>query len=184
MFKDSYDVNKNIFEGVLKCVDLSSGQTLFEEHNQIVVDSGLILREFLANNADAEGIKYISFGDMQMDPSKNVRDVRPPLFDDWKLDNEVFRKEVEIKKVEDVYGYGVEYSVVIEKDEMNGSTGEQLITEYGLLSGSIHTDNIEKLNTNMMFSRKTRAGIFKDYEMRLKFIWTIYFVKNIKIETA
>jgi len=169
---------KNIYEGRLTCINLSDNEVIFDDKNQIVADSGLMLREFISGS-DMKGIKYISFGDMSMNPKKNVRDVRPALYSDWKLDNEVFRKEVSIEKIEDEFGYGVSFTAIIEKDEMNGSEGEQLITEYGLLSASVHVDNVQKNNTNIMFSRKTRAGIFKDFEMKLKFVWTIYFVKNI-----
>jgi len=179
MVYDIYNTNKNVYEGYLKCINAETNEVLFEDKNQIVADSGLILREFLGNNKNAEGIKTIAFGDMKMDPAKNVRDVRPASFNDWKLQNKVYEKDVEIEMVEDEFGYGVSFTAIIEKDEMNGSMGEQLITEYGLFSGMVHTDNVERDGNKIMFSRKTRSGIFKDYEMKLKFIWTIYFIKNM-----
>lgn len=171
--------NKNVYEGYLKCINDTTNEVLFEDHNQIVVDSGLILREFLANNVDARGITKMVFGDMNMDPAKNVRDVIPTTYNDWKLINPIHEVDVKVDKMEDDFGYGVTFTGVIEKDEMNGSNGEQLITEYGLFSGMYHSDNVEKDGHRIMFSRKTRSGIFKDFEMKLKFIWTIYFVKNI-----
>jgi len=175
--KDLIDTEKNLI-GILKVEDLEKNKVLFEDKNLILNGAAFLMSQFLFGN-QVEGIKYIAVGDMGLTENDNVRDVRPPVCTDYKLDNEVFRKEVDSEYFEDNYGYGIKYSIVIEKDECNGSTGKQLITEYGLLSGSIYKDekNEDKNGRNILFSRKTRAGIYKDYEMRLKITWIIYFKK-------
>jgi hypothetical protein len=181
-FKDDYLVGKQILEGNLKCEDITNTDSveLFSDKNQIVVDSGFLIRQFLINDPDVKGIDHISFGDMNMDQTGNVKDVRPTDCKDFKLDNSVFSKQVDIETFDDDYGYGVLFSVIMEKDECNGSDGSQLITEYGLFSSTIYsnTGDENKDGENIMFSRKTRSGIFKDFEMRLKFTWTIYFKKT------
>jgi len=181
-FKDEYLVGKQILEGNLKCEDISgeTSKEIFSDRNQIVVDSGFLIRQFLVNDKDAKGIEYIAFGDMGMSPTGNVREVRPTDCKDFRLDNEVYKKDIEFETFDDDYGYGVRFSVVLEKDECNGADGSQLITEYGLFSSTLYknTGDSNKENRNIMFSRKTRAGIFKDFEMRLKFTWTIYFKKT------
>jgi len=173
---------KNII-GIVKCERLDDEnnviETIFQEKNLIVSDSGYLFSRFMAGE-DIKGIKYIVLGDMNLDESDDLKNVRPPSCNDYELENEVFRKEVDVETYEDVGGYGVTFSIVLEKDECNGSNGEQLITEYGLLSESVYknTGNDDKDDKNIMFSRKTRAAIYKNYEMRLKFSWTIYFKKT------
>jgi len=179
--RDNYDTREHLM-GILKAEiikDDGSAETLFEDKNQIVVDSGYLIRQFLVNDENTKGIKYIAFGDMNLTEKDDTKNIRPATCNDYKLDNEVFRKEVTYDLIEDDYGYGVVFSVILEKDECNGSTGEQLITEYALLSESIYGNTApeEKQGKNIMFSRKTRAAIYKDYEMKLKFSWTIYFKK-------
>ena len=55
-----------------------------------------------------------------------------------------------------------------------------MIVEYGLLSDSVYqnTGNPDKDGRNILFSKKTKYPIFKDFEIRLKVTWTIYFKKN------
>ena len=173
------DIFDNKIKGILKVTDLENNKVIFEDSNLIVSDASFLLREFLAGN-DIKGIKYIAVGDMNLTSKDDVENVRPPACTDYELDHEVYRKEVEISSGEDEYGYFVNYSIILEKDECNGVTGKQLITEYGLLSESVYTDtnNKQKLNKNIMFSRKTRAAIYKDFEMRMRLDWKIYFKKN------
>ena len=171
---------KDIFNGVegrLKVEDITNNKVLFEDKNLIVNGAGYILSQFIAN-MNVEGIKYIAVGDMNMTDSDS--DVRPPSCNDYKLDNEVYRKEVDIETFEDNFGYGINFSIILQKNECNGESGRQLITEYGLLSSSIYqnTGNDDKDGRNILFSRKTKSPIYKDYEISLKITWTIYFKKN------
>jgi hypothetical protein len=175
--KDVFDT-KNII-GILKVEDITNDKILFEDKNLIVEGAGYLLANFISGN-QVSGIKYIAIGDMNLTSNDDLENVRPPACTDYKLDNEVFRKEASIEPFEDDYGYGVRYSIILEKDECNGANGKQLITEYGLLSESVYqnTGNDDKDGKNILFSRKTKSAIFKDYEIRLKITWTIYFKKS------
>ena len=176
--KDKFKTNENLI-GILKVEDLSNNKVLFEDKNLIVEGAGYLFAQFISGKP-VSGIKYIAVGDMGLTENDDLKNVRPPACTDYKLDNEVFRKEADVEFFEDNYGFGVTYSIVLEKAECNGSIGKQLITEYGLLSESVYenTGNTDKDGRNILFSRKTKSAIFKDYEIKMKISWTIYFKKN------
>jgi hypothetical protein len=177
--KDAFSLDQ--ITGILKVEDLTNNKIIFEDKNLIVEGAGYLLASFIGGK-DISGIKYIAVGDMNLTEKDDLKNVRPPACTDYKLDNEVFRKEADIEPFEDGYGYGVRYSIVLNKDECNGSDGKQLLTEYGLLSSSVYenTGNSDKDGRNILFSRKTKSAIYKDYEMKLKITWTIYFKKTCK----
>jgi len=174
---DKFSLNN--IEGVLKVENITENKILFEEKNLIVEGAGYLLSSFVAGQP-LEGIKYIAVGDMNLSENDDLKNVRPPSCTDYKLENEVFRKEATIENFEDDYGYGTRFTIILEKNECNGSEGKQLITEYGLLSSSTYsnTGNSDKDGKNILFSRKTKSAIYKDYEMALKISWTIYFKKS------
>ena len=177
-FKDVFNISDKIV-GILKVENLTENKIIFEDKNLIVESAGYLLSSFLAGK-QVSGIKYIAVGDMGLTEKDDLKNVRSPVCTDYKLDNEVFRKEAAITPFEDNYGYGIRYSIILEKDECNGSTGEQLITEYALLSDSVYSnsDNKDKNGRNIMFSRKTKSAIYKNFEISLKITWTIYFKKE------
>jgi hypothetical protein len=176
---EKFSLNENIF-GILKVEDITNNKILFEDKNLIVDGAGYLFSQFLSG-VEVTGIKYIALGDMGLTENDDLKNVRPPVCTDYKLDNEVYRKEVSVEPFEDDYGYGINYSIILEKDECNGSTGKQLIAEYGLLSDSLYNNTIneDKNGRNILFSRKTKSAIYKDYEIRMKISWTIYFKKNM-----
>jgi len=178
IFKDTIPLN-DVITGILEVEDITNNKVLFIDKNLIVEGASYLLASFIAGK-EPKGIKYIAVGDMSLNEKDDLKNVRPPVCTDYKLDNEVFRKEATIETFEDDFGYGNKYSIILEKNECNGSDGEQLITEYGLLSDTLYsnTGNDDKDGKNILFSRKTKSAIYKDYEMAIKISWTIYFKKS------
>jgi hypothetical protein len=174
-------LDNKMMMGILKVEDIQNNKVLFEDKNLIVEGAGYLLASFMAGE-DVKGVKYIGIGDMNLTEKDDLKNVRPPVCVDYELDNEVYRKEADITPFEDDYGFGIKYSIIIDKDECNGSDGKQLITEYGLFSESVYknTGNSDKDGKNILFSRKTKSAIYKDFEMKLKLTWTIYFKKSCK----
>lgn len=157
--------NKHIAGGFLKVQDITLGEDaaveLFDEQNLVLNQASDVLRDLMFG--DDERISKIYFGDMSLSVNDDTRNVANPELTDTALINKLHEKSLNLTKT--TYGGypAIEYSCVLEKAEFNGS-GEQLITEFALVS-----------NGNRLFTRKTRAAIYKDSETRLKFTWWLVF---------
>ena len=154
-----------VLEGYLKAERLteSGSWELFDEQNLVLDQATETLRNLMFGDA-AQAITRIKFGDMNLDPAvDNVSTVAAPSVTDTTLVNEVFEKVATSTKVVYSGSPAIQYEVILDANEFNG-TGSQLITEYALANAS-----------NVIFTRKTRAAIFKDAESTLRFTWTLVF---------
>ena len=98
--KDKFKTNENLI-GILKVEDLSNNKVLFEDKNLIVEGAGYLFAQFISGKP-VSGIKYIAVGDMGLTENDDLKNVRPPACTDYKLDNEVFRKEADVEFFEDI----------------------------------------------------------------------------------
>lgn len=162
---DEHKNRDNLIDGVLKVDKLVNGSWVThheEQFNLVVSLASYILRDLMFDGA--ERIDSIHFGDMGLDPAvDNVRDVDSPLLGDIALANKLYEKPV-TKSVTDYGGHpAIEYVAILDKTEFNGS-GEQLITEFALATSA-----------DRIFTRKTRAAIYKDNETTFRFTWFLVF---------
>ncbi len=152
-------------EGVLVCIankGTPKEKVVFEEKNLVLNSGSEIMRDILYGDSDQ--VTKIVFGDMNLDPNvDDVINVAAPALTDTGLVNSLYEKALALSKT--TYGGfpSVRYEGTLTEGEFNGS-GEQLITEFGLANAS-----------DELFSRKTRAAIFKTAETSLTFIWYIVF---------
>ena len=155
---------KPSFEGHLRVervYDNGDVKVEFDEQNLVVNEASNILRDLMFG--DAQQITKIHFGDMSLTPTSDLKNVASPQLTDTALINKLYEKATSKEKA--IYGGhpAIKYIAVLEKSEFNGD-GEQLITEFSLATG-----------TNRIFTRKTRAAIYKDNESSLRFIWWLVF---------
>lgn len=163
--QDNYTpANKYIAGGFLKVekvLDDGTIKEVFDEKNLVLNIASDILRDLMFG--DNERVEKIQFGDMNLSANDDTRNVAAPTLSDTSLINNLFEKNLD--KTKSTYGGypAIEYSCTLEKTEFNGS-GEQLITEFALVTGA-----------GRLFTRKTRAAIYKDSETKLKFTWWLVF---------
>jgi len=113
--------------------------------------------------SDDDRISQIYFGDMNLVPTDDLKNINPPALTDTDLANKLYAKAT-TKTIETYADHpAIRYETTLNKNEFNGD-GEQLITEYALAT----------IN-NRIFTRKTRAAIYKDNESTLKFVWWLVF---------
>ncbi|BES79824.1 hypothetical protein [Yersinia phage vB_Yru_GN1] len=158
-------VQKPTCEGFLKVERIlkdGTVQQLGEEQNLVVNMAANILRDLMFGD-DQERIIKMHFGDMNLGPTDDTQNVAAPNLTDTALINKLYEKNVDKSSITRDGHPAIAYSVVLETDEFNGS-GSQLITEYALAT-----------STDRIFSRKTRAAVYKDSESSLKFTWTLVF---------
>lgn len=156
--------NKPSFEGHLRVERVYDDGTVtieFDEQNLVVNEASNILRDLMFG--DNQEITKIHFGDMSLDVGDDLKNIASPELTDTALVNKLYEKNTSKEKA--IYGGhpAIKYIAVLEKAEFNGD-GEQLITEFSLATG-----------TNRIFTRKTRAAIYKDNESSLRFIWWLVF---------
>ena len=141
------------------------GRVVVEDElkNLVLNGSATILRDLMFGD-NSQRISKIHFGDMGLTESSDLKNVAPPQPTDTKLARKLYEKST--SKVQGTYnGYPcIIYTVTLIETEFNGPTGQQLITEYALAT-----------DTDALFTRKTRAAIYKDSESSLKFTWTLVF---------
>ena len=162
---DEHNRRDKLLDGILKVEKKVEGLwTPYheEEFNLVVAQASYILRDLMFGGSEV--ITKIEFGDMGLNPqTDDLRNVDDPNIADTELTNKLYEKAI----TKSVVDYGshpaIKYEVILEREEFNGS-GEQLITEFALA-----TDN------NRIFTRKTRASIFKDNETSFKFTWYLVF---------
>lgn len=152
--------------GVLQVEARRAGEQEFSlvsepEKNLIVNNASTILRDIMFG--DATIISKIHFGDMNLTKNDNLIDVDSPELTDTDLANKLHEKAITKEKGEYAGDPAIKYTVTLERNEFNGS-GTQIITEYGLTTAS-----------DSLFSRKTKAAVFKDAETELRFTWWIVF---------
>lgn len=152
-------------EGILKVErlnkDTGEWDLEFEEKNLVLSGATSILRDIMFG--DAQQITKMYFGNMNLTIGDNLVNVAPPEFSNIALINKQFEKVITKTKIVYTGSPAIQYQVTLLETEFNG-TGTQLITEYGLAN-----------NSAKLFSRKTRAAIYKDIESTLKFTWIIVF---------
>lgn len=156
--------NKPSFEGHLRVERVYDDGTVtveFDEQNLVVNEASNILRDLMFG--DNQEITKIHFGDMSLNVGDDLKNIASPKLTDTALINKLYEKNTSKEKA--IYGGhpAIKYIAVLEKAEFNGD-GEQLITEFSLATG-----------TNRIFTRKTRAAIYKDNESSLRFIWWLVF---------
>lgn len=159
------EVQKPTCEGFLRVERILKDGTsvqLGEEQNLVVNMAATILRDLMFGD-DQERIIKMHFGDMKLIATSDTQNVAGPSVSDTALINKLYEKNVEKAITTRDNNPAIAYSVVLEADEFNG-TGTQLITEYALATSS-----------DKIFSRKTRAAVYKDPESSLKFTWTLVF---------
>lgn len=137
-------------------------EVVFHEKNLVVNLAAKILRD-LMYGTESERIIKIHFGDMNLNESSNLKQVAPPNLTDESLLNKLYEKEATRSLVDYDGNPAITYVTTLNEEEFNG-TGEQIITEYALAT-----------STNRIFTRKTRAAVYKDNESSLKFTWTLVF---------
>lgn len=158
-------VHKPTCEGFLRVDRILKDGTvvqLGEEQNLVVNMAATILRDLMFGN-DQERIIKMHFGDMKLKDTDDTKNVAGPSVSDTALINKLYEKNVDKAITTRDNNPAIAYSVVLEADEFNG-TGSQMITEYALATSS-----------DKIFSRKTRAAVYKDAESSLKFTWTLVF---------
>ena len=162
---DEHSLRHKLLDGILKVDREVDGEWVphsEEEFNLVVFQASDILRDIMFGGTDI--IDKIQFGDMSLDPLvDDLRNVAPPLVTDTSLTNKLYEKVV--SKTSEMYGThpAIKYEVTLARDEFNGN-GEQLITEFSLATVS-----------GRIFTRKTRASIYKDNETSFRFTWWLIF---------
>ncbi len=152
--------------GVLQVESRRVGETEFTlvgepEKNLILNGASAMLRNVMFG--DASIITKIKFGDMNLTKNDNLIDVSAPSLTDTALTHELYQKDITKEKADYSGDPAIKYSVVLARNEFNG-TGTQIITEYALAN-----------DAGQLFSRKTKAAVFKDAETELRFTWWIVF---------
>lgn len=158
-------MNKPPYEGnfkIYRSSNSSSWDLIYEDHNLIVNKAREILRDLMFGDSN-NLISSIQFGDMNLGETDDIKNVPEASLNDTGLIHKLYEKDVTKRKVTVEQSPGIEYTCILGLDELNGD-GSQLLTEYGLF-----TEGGE------MFAKKNRAGIFKDSDSSLKFVWTIIF---------
>ena len=147
---------------VYKVNDDGTEQEIFVEQNLVVNQASWILRDLMFGSNE-DRISQIYFGDMNLVPTDDLKNINPPALSDTDLANHLYSKET-TKTIETYADHpAIRYETTLNKNEFNGD-GEQLITEYALATIG-----------NRIFTRKTRAAIYKDNESTLKFVWWLVF---------
>jgi hypothetical protein len=152
--------------GVLRVESRKGSQQEFtmvgeDEKNLILNNASTLLRNIMFG--DGTIITKIHFGDMNLTKTDNLVDVLPPALTDMALTRKLYEKDVTKEKGDYAGDPAIKYSVTLARNEFNG-TGIQIITEYALASAAAS-----------LFSRKTKAAVFKDSETELRFTWWIVF---------
>lgn len=160
------DSQRHKLIGLVKVETKKVGDNEWKVHdefqNLVLNGSALILRNLMYNDID-ERISKIVFGDMNLTEDDDLKNVEDPDVTDVSLDNKLFEKACTSELTTYNGNPAIIYTTIIEASEFNGS-GTQLITEYGLAN-----------SYDRLFTRKTRAAIFKDNESSIKFTWTLVF---------
>lgn len=162
---DEHKKRDNLIDGILKVERVLEDGTVVPHHeeqfNLVVSEASYILRDLMFG--DEERIDKIHFGDMNLGVGDDIKNVDSPSLADKELANKLYQKTVTREKT--TYGGhpAIKYVCTLERDEFNGD-GEQLITEFALAT-----------NNQRIFTRKTRAGIYKDNETSFKFTWYLVF---------
>lgn len=163
--KSIEEVRKSPIEGFLLVERVFKDGTTkveFHEKNLVVNLAANILRDLMFGN-ESERIVKIHFGDMNLNESSNLKQVEPPVLTDIALINKLYEKTATRSLIDYDGNPAITYVTTLDENEFNG-TGEQIITEYALAT-----------STNRIFTRKTRAAVYKDSESSLKFTWTLVF---------
>jgi len=162
---DEHSASKNLIDGILKVDKLVDGKWVehqSEQFNLVVAEASYILRDLMFGGE--ERISKIQFGDMNLNPATDdLRNIDSPLVTDTSLANMLYEKDVTKSIIEYGTHPAIKYEVILERTEFNGN-GEQLITEFALAT-----------DQNRIFTRKTRAAIYKDNETSFKFTWYLVF---------
>lgn len=162
---DEHKKRDRLIDGILKVERVMEDGTLVphheEEFNLVVSEASYILRDLMFG--DNERIDKIHFGDMNLIVGNDLKNVKSPSLSNTKLDNKLYQKIVTREKT--IYGGhpSIQYVCTLERNEFNGD-GEQLITEFALATSN-----------QRIFTRKTRAGIYKDNETSFRFTWVLVF---------
>lgn len=162
---DEHKKRDSLIDGILKVEKVLEDGTVVPHHeeqfNLVVSEASYILRDLMFG--DNERIDKIHFGDMGLTVGDDLKNVESPSLADTELDNKLYEKVVTKEKT--TYGGhpAIKYVTTLERNEFNGD-GEQLITEFSLAT-----------NNQRIFTRKTRAGIYKDNETSFRFSWILCF---------
>lgn len=137
--------------------------TEWDEKNLVVDNAANILRDLVFGDANRH-ITKILFGDMNLRDTDDTKNVAAPDHADTALINKLYEKAVTKTKITYNGAPAIQYVVTLEESEFNGTGGAQMITEYSLSTADLS-----------IFTRKTRAAVYKDSESSLRFTWTLVF---------
>lgn len=158
--------NNPVADGYLKVerLNVTTGdwEVEFHEKNLVLDFASTVLRDLMFGD-EISRITKIFFGDMGLVPPADMQNVAAPQPTDVALTNKLYEKVATKTKITYAGSPAIEYVVTLEAAEFNG-TGSQLITEYALGN-----------DINQIFTRKTRAAVYKDAESTLRMTWTLVF---------